>query len=244
MAPSDSHAGSRIDPRLLRAVGVALAVALLAWSGVANLGLGDQGYLGRNLALTAGLLLLARSLRLTWAELGLDRAAIGAGVRWGAVATAVVAVVLGIGVLLADQVAFVAVLLGDQRAALPPEELAYHAGLRIPAGTALFEELAFRGVLFALLLRASNPWRATVVSSIVFGLWHVAPTIVALRVNDVVPAEAAGVGAIVAAVLVTALAGVVFSVLRWRSKSLLAPILAHWATNSLGLLAAASVGAT
>jgi uncharacterized protein len=227
-------------PQLLRAVGLALAIALLAWSAVANLGIGDHGYLGRNLALTAGLLLLARSLRLTWAELGLARADLATGVRWGAVATSVVGVAVVLGVLLADHVPVIASLLGDQRAALPTDELVYHAGLRIPAGTALFEELAFRGVLFAVLLRLSGPWQATLLSSVVFGLWHVAPTIVALEVNDVVATEPAGVGAIVGAVAVTAAAGVAFSVLRWRSRSLVAPILAHWATNALGLLAAAA----
>jgi uncharacterized protein len=239
MAPLQAPAAPG-HPQLLRAVGVALALALLTWSVVANLGIGDHAYLGRNLALTAGLLLLARSLRLTWAELGLAPIDVGSGMRWGAVAVAVVAAAVGIGVLLADQVPLIAALLGDQRAALPPDELVYQAGLRIPVGTALFEELAFRGVLFAVLVRVSGPWRATLLSSAVFGLWHVAPTIVALEVNDVVATEPAGVGAIVGAVAVTAAAGVAFSVLRWRSRSLVAPILAHWATNALGLLAAAA----
>jgi uncharacterized protein len=237
------HAPAAHDhPQRLRAVGVALALALLAWSVVANLGLGDRAYLARNLVLTAGLLLLARSLRLTWAELGLAPADLGAGVRWGAAAAVVVAVAVGIGILLADQVPLITSLLGDERAALPPDELVYQTSLRIPVGTALFEELAFRGVLLAVLVRVSGPWRATLLSSVVFGLWHVAPTIVALEVNDVVPTEPAGVGAIIAAVAVTAVAGVVFSLLRWRSRSLLAPILAHWATNALGLLAAAATG--
>jgi uncharacterized protein len=44
-------------------------------------------------------------------------------------------------------------------------------------------------------------------------------------------------------VLFTALAGVLFCELRRRSGSLLASIGLHWATNGLGVLAAASIWA-
>jgi membrane protease YdiL (CAAX protease family) len=40
-------------------------------------------------------------------------------------------------------------------------------------------------------------------------------------------------------VLFTTVAGVVFGVLRDQSGSLLAPALLHWATNGLGIVAAA-----
>jgi membrane protease YdiL (CAAX protease family) len=39
-------------------------------------------------------------------------------------------------------------------------------------------------------------------------------------------------------VVVTAVAGVIFAVLRVWSRSVVAPMLAHWATNSLGYAAA------
>jgi uncharacterized protein len=66
---------------------------------------------------------------------------------------------------------------------------------------------------------------------------------VALQVKGVEVSSAAGIGAIAGAVLVTTVAGMMFCWLRERSGSLLAPILAHWATNSLGLLAATSTQA-
>ena len=47
--------------------------------------------------------------------------------------------------------------------------------LRIPIGTTVFEELLFRSVLFALLVRLRDVCVAVIMSSIVFGLWHVAP---------------------------------------------------------------------
>jgi uncharacterized protein len=217
-----------------------LSGSLVAWSALANLGLGDQLYAPRNLLLTGGLLVLARRGGLTTEELGLARRDLGAGLRWGAGSTGVVAIVVGAGVVLADVIGPVATLLADDRAALTGPALAAAVLVRIPLGTAVFEEVAFRGVLRAVVRRRWSAVPATLWTSAVFGLWHVAPTIVALRINDVQPTSVAGLGAIAGAVVTTTVAGVAFDQLRARSGSLVAPILAHWATNALGLLAAAA----
>lgn len=63
-----------------------------------------------------------------------------------------------------------------------------------------------------------------------------------MQANDVAVASGRGVGAVAGAVLVTTVAGAALGVLRLGSGSLLAPVLAHWATNSGGLLAAAATG--
>jgi uncharacterized protein len=217
-----------------------LSGSLVAWSALANLGLGDLLYVPRNLLLTGGLLLLARRWGLTVDELGLSRRNLGPGLRWGTGSAGVVAVVVGAGVVLADVIGPIATLLADDRAALTGTALAAAVLVRIPLGTAVFEEVAFRGVLRAVARRRWSAVPATLWTSAVFGLWHVAPTIVALRVNDVEPTSAAGIGAIAGAVATTTVAGVVFDQLRARSGSLVAPILAHWATNAFGLLAAAA----
>jgi uncharacterized protein len=112
--------------------------------------------------------------------------------------------------------------------------------VRIPLGTALFEEVLFRGVVLAALQQVGSTGFAVAWSSIAFGLWHIAPTIVALRENGVPPASPAGQRAILGAVLVTTLAGIGFAGLALASGSLLAPFLAHWAVNAFGLLAAAT----
>jgi uncharacterized protein len=217
-----------------------LAGGLLAWSAVANLGLGETLYVPRNLLATAGLLLLARRWGLDRAELGLTRDRLPAGVRWGGGAVLVVAITLGVGVLVADAVPAVAALLADERADLTGGALAFAVLVRIPLGTAVFEEIAFRGVLRAACRRVLSPTAATAWSSLVFGLWHVPPTIVALRINELAPLSPQGIGTIAGAVAVTTAAGVLFDLLRARSGSLAAPVLAHWATNALGLLAAAA----
>ncbi len=218
---------------------VAVAIGLVGWSLLANLVLGDTLYTTRNVALAVALLAVGRRASMGWDELGLGRAEVGRGIRWGGVAVVIVAVVVVGAVALPDALGPAGALLADERATLTPSELAFHALVRIPLGTALFEEVAFRGLLLAALLRATSRVRATAGSSVAFGLWHVAPTMVTLEINQVAVTSAVGLAAIAAAVVVTTLAGVVFCVLRLASGSLVAPILAHWATNALGLIAAA-----
>lgn len=221
---------------------VLLSLALVGWSLVANLLLGDRFYVGRNLALGGGLLVLARYLDASREELGLQARRAGAGARWGVAVAGVVALVLVVALRLGDALGPLTGLFGDARADLGDRALLEASLVRIPLGTALFEEIAFRGVLLALWLRAVSTGWAVAASSVVFGAWHVAPTMVALQINEVSLASVGGIGAVAGGVLVTAIAGAGFAGLRLGSGSLLAPVLAHWATNALGLLAASRHG--
>jgi membrane protease YdiL (CAAX protease family) len=194
-------------------------------------------YVVANVAATAVLLAAARAGGLSWGELGLDRRRLAAGARWGGACAAVVAA--GYGTSLA--VPALRPLLGDARAAgLDGGELAGQALVRIPLGTVLWEEVAFRGVLLATLGRLLSRRGATAASAALFGLWHVRPTLAALSANDLAEGPLARAGAVLLACLGTAAAGVLFAQLRLRSGSLLAPALLHLATNSLGVLAAAA----
>ena len=215
-------------------------LAVLGWSLLANLVLGDTGYVPRNLALTAVLVLIGRRSSLSAAQLGLDGSEVGRGLRWGLLASAVVAAVVVSGAVLAGAVPMLGALLDDARADLEGGALVFAILVRIPLGTAVFEEVLFRGVLLATFLRELRSSTAVVASSVVFGLWHVAPTIVTLQLNDVAPTSGAGLGLIAGAVVVTTVAGLLFNWLRLRSRSLVAPMLVHWVTNASGLLAAAA----
>lgn len=88
---------------------------------------------------------------------------------------------------------------------------------RIPVGTVITEELAFRSVFDAV----SPP-----LSPIFFGLWHIHP------------ARAAG-DPVLGTVTGTFLAGLLFSWLRRRSGSVLAPMLFHYGVNASGAVLAA-----
>jgi membrane protease YdiL (CAAX protease family) len=103
------------------------------------------------------------------------------------------------------------------------------------------EELAFRGVTWALLRRAGGRRVATLGSSVLFGLWHVLPALGGGPANETAAGAlgegAAGVAARAAGtVLVTFLAGLLLAALRAGSGSLLAPIGLHWAVNGAGIV--------
>ncbi len=175
---------------------------------------------------------------LTPAQLGLSRSTWHRGWAWGVAAGAAV----GSAYLVASAVprARTAAAAGgtDGRRALA------EAAVRIPLLTVLPEELAFRGVLFALLSRIGGAGAAVTCSSLAFGLWHV-PTALSggpanAAATSVIGSSRPAVALRVAAtVAFTAGAGFVLAALRQRTDSLLAPLLAHWAANGFGVLFAA-----
>lgn len=85
----------------------------------------------------------------------------------------------------------------------------------IPLGTVLPEEFAFRGGLWVLAHHEWGRWAATLVSSTVFGFWHVAPALGGGSANQAFDAVVAGemlglVLRVVGTVVFTGVAGVVF----------------------------------
>jgi CAAX protease family protein len=187
----------------------------------------------------AGLVLLARRAGLGWHDLGFR---LGRGVRFAIVEIGLVSAVYGLAVAVpATRVGFL-----DSRYHRTLGSALLLAFVAIPLGTVLLEEVAFRGLVWGLVHRHYGAGRATAVSGGLFGLWHVLPS---LRVSSTNAAVAALVGAgllgraltVCATVAFTGVAGVVFAELRRRSRSLLAPVALHWATNGLGALVSAGV---
>ncbi|MFJ8531986.1 lysostaphin resistance A-like protein [Streptomyces sp. NPDC093591] len=217
---------------------IVCAVAALAVANLLNnwLARGPVLYVVICVAATAVLLLIARWDGLTSAELGLDAAAMRRGLRWAPVLAGVVLLVL----LLLLAVPAGREAFRDARAAdLSVGRLLWVTLVRVPFGTVLLEETAFRGVLWAMIRRRRGPVWATGVSSLLFGFWHLMPSRGINRSNAAVGSVfgdgPAGVAPTVAvAIAATALAGVVLCELRRRSGSLLAPMALHWAVNSLG----------
>ncbi len=232
-------AGGRAGTRRTDVASAAvLVLVLLLWNNavVHRVAGGRGAYVAVNVAAAAVLLAAARASGSSWAELGLARRAVPAGSRWGGAASGVVAA----GYALALALPAVRPLLADERVAgLGWGEVAGDVLVRIPLGTVLWEEVAFRGVLFAVLARFLSVRAATAVGAVVFGLWHVRPTISGLDANDLADGTAARIGALALVCAGTAAAGVLFTWLRLRSGSLLAPALLHLATNTLGTVAAA-----
>ncbi len=119
-------------------------------------------------------------------------------------------------------------LLADQRlAGVDAWGMAWRALVRIPLGTVVLEEVAFRAVLPALL--------SPVAAAALFGLWHIAPTTKMLDINGVRRHRAA---AVAGAVALTTVVGLVLWELRVATGGLAAPALVHMAANSGATVAA------
>jgi uncharacterized protein len=219
------------------AVGVGLVLAVLAVATVVDHAI-PRVHLAVGLGLATCLLVIARANGLTAADLGLARSGWRSGLRWGAAAAALVAATYALAYLVAPVREVLPGGDGDVgRVALTT------ALVLVPLGAVLPEELAFRGLLLPLLGRRHGLRVATLLSSALFGLWHVLASLGGGAANaaiaDVVGADVAGMGIrVVVTVGFTALGGVVLCGLRLRSGSLLAPVLAHWTVNGLGVIVA------
>jgi membrane protease YdiL (CAAX protease family) len=186
------------------------------------------------------LLAVGRAAGLSWDQLGLGAGSLARGARWGGACAGIV--VAGFAVLLAVPPAHR--FFRDVRYRLGLRPALATALLAVPLGTVVFEEVAFRGVLWGLIEDANGPVWATAATSLLFGAWHVLPALDLARTNTAL-AGSGGRAKLVATVLgtvaFTAAAGVLFAELRRHSGSLLAPVLLHWAVNAAGVLGSAIV---
>lgn len=101
---------------------------------------------------------------------------------------------------------------------------------RIPMGTALTEEVMFRGVLLGAFMMVLDATWSVVWSGIIFGFWHAFGP---LKAGGSIPAILKRTtGHIVA----TSLGGMLMGVLCLWSSSVIMPWLFHWTLNASGML--------
>lgn len=192
-------------------------------------------YVPWNLAVAAGLLGLARRAGNGVEDLGLDRGALGRGLRAGVAGASAVGV--SYAVLAATERG--GALLHDSRLTdLDRRSALVHLLVRIPIGTALAEEVMFRSALPALLASDRRPpWFPGMLASALFGLWHVLPSQDRSRANSAAGAPGPSVGGIASTVGVTAVAGALLDMARRRTGHLATPFVLHAATNAFGFVA-------
>ncbi len=216
---------------------VAATAATLVVANLLNNRFAPRAYVLTSLAATVLLLAVFRLAGRSWADAGLGRDGLARGAWWALVLTVLVALGLLAGAVLP---ATRRVFLDRRVRRAGVGAAAYQVLVRIPVGTVLLEEVAFRGVLYGLVRDAYGTAWATTVSCLLFGLWHVLPARELPRLNPVADRTFRTRPALVvpAAVVVTALAGVVLCEVQRRSGSLLAPVALHWAVNAFGYLTA------
>ena len=206
-----------------------LAIAT-AWNIIGNLALPGAWYVPANLAVAAVLLALAWRAGLDADDLAVRPGDLGRGLLVGLGAAAVIAAVLALALVIP---ALDGALESDDVLADSTTDRWFVPLVRIPLGTAVFEEVLFRSVLLGALLTRWSTRTALAASSALFGLWHVVPAW-----ETTSGSAAATTGAIVGTVVVTTVAGLLFGGLRLWSRSVVAPILAHIGTNSFAYVAA------
>lgn len=227
--------------RRRRLVALGFAVALLASSNVmSNRILPGWAYVPWNLSVAVLLLVISRLG-------GAGPVAVGLGIRhWHRP--------VGVGLLLAAGTALIftlgMVIPGTREAFIDSRaadsglgQMFYQALVRIPLGTVFLEEVAFRGVLPALI--GASPairwrWGPVLGASLAFGLWHILPSM-GMNTGNRAVADVLGGSQLATTVLaVTSMvaAGVLMCALARLGKGVKTTMLLHWATNSLGFVAA------
>ncbi len=217
---------------------LAAALVLMLAVNLLNNELAPSFFILTGIAGTAILILIAHRADLFDHELGIAPGWIGRGLKLGGGLTLAILVVYVIGAAIpATRHLFV----DTRHTGLTLSQVMWMAFVKIPLGTVLFEETMFRGVLYGMGLRRWGPTGALLFSSLFFGFWHVLPSTGIndsnTAIGDVVGRGVTGaIIVVIGAVLFTAIAGAVFCLMRRVSRSLLTPMIMHWAVNGLGIV--------
>lgn len=223
----------RLSPDLRQAL--LLSLLLLLYSNLTSLFEPERRQdflLYTNLGLLALLLLWTRRTGFTLRDLGLAGAQNRVSALWG--------IALGL-VLALPPVAFIALapfVTGESVQAgeindLSGSEMALRLAFRVPVVTALFEEVTFRGVLYASWLRATDLRRTVLGTGIVFALWHIVITFNSVRESEVVEAAPLIALGYLGSLLALFVGGAAFALLRWRTGGVAGPFFFHWIVVAL-----------
>jgi len=197
------------------------------------------GYVMANDSAAVLSVIAARTCGVSRPGMGMCPDRLGRGIRIGLTTALPAAAVVGLGAVVPATREF----FRDERArGGGTRHVLFEALVRIPLGTALPEEVIFRGSLLGLFTQRHCPAVAASMSSILFGVWHVLPT---LRTLPLSPAgtrvhgdPVRTVGVVLGTVTATTLAGYGLAWLRFRSGSIAAPVVAHASLNGAAYLAA------
>jgi membrane protease YdiL (CAAX protease family) len=194
-------------------------------------------HLGTHLAGAAAAVAAAIGAGASFDDLALRPDRMWGGVRRGAFSAAGITAVIGLGAAIPATRRW----FDDERVLdLSRNEALFRGLVEIPIGTAVYEEVVFRGVILGLALRRMPPLPAAVVTSVLFGLWHVLPSLRDRQHNPAIRDQHPG-AVTVATVANTAVVGVALAWQRLRTNSVVAPILTHAASNAVAFLAAAAL---
>ena len=226
---------------LSRRHGAYLAIVVLLISNImSNRILPAWAYLPWNVLIAVVLVVIAHRVGFDFSGVGLAFRSWHRPVGVGLILVACTGFVLAIGLILpATREAFLDARVRETGLG----GMLYQVLIRIPLGTVLLEEIAFRGVLPTLF--GANPalvwrWKPVLGASALFGAWHILPSSALTTGNSAVYDMFGGSAVLVAllAMVSTMLVGILLSLACYVGRGLKAGMLVHWATNSLGFVTA------
>jgi membrane protease YdiL (CAAX protease family) len=214
-------------------------IALITYANViSNEVLPEIWHIPFQLGILAIALAVSRRAGTTWSALGLRRDRLSRGAKVGGLVIAIITV----GIAIAIAIPATRELFRDEK--IVNSSLGwglFQVFVRIPLATALYEEVLFRGIIFGMLARRYTPLFGGVATSLLFGFWHILPTLDTLDTSPAGDLFSGWIGtttAVAGSVAVTALGGIGFLLVRLYSNSTLAAVLAHIGTNSVAILGA------
>lgn len=215
---------------------IVLVGVLVAYNVIINKYLEEKWQLLFSLVLSTTVIWwVVRFSDITLGSIGAHLGAIIPGLIYGTAAYAIISIVIASTVFVPLAKGF----LNDKRVIrLNTRQFLYKTLINLPVATVFLEEVVFRGVMLALLMQDFSTIHSVLISSLLFGLWHVLPAYTSVVTNDSLKTmKKPALPVVAGTVFITFLAGIGFSWLRLASGSLVAPMLAHFATNSGGIIA-------
>ncbi len=195
-------------------------------------------YVLTNILTAAGSLLYARLVGASWENLGLSAHYLIRGTLVGIV----ISIPIIIGIVAVAAIPLFRNLFSDGPSKHKSSRMTvFELLLRIPFGTALSEEVIFRSVLLGLLLSTYSTLWAVALSSMLFGIWHIIPTLNTLSSNDsfselIDEQRHRRIGYLLLTIVVTMVAGAGLSWLRMWTDSVITPWVVHTCINSVAVL--------
>ncbi len=213
-------------PGLLPGLGV--AAGLVAYGNLTTLFMAPPASDAANLALLVLTVAMARTRHM---DIGLTTRgcwrALVAGVGTGAVLAAPALLFFAFPLILPGPVQY------PRLAGLSEADLAYLLLVRLLLGTAALEETAFRGLLQSTLIASTGRTRGVILTTVAFALWHIVVLYLTVGQTNVATGILPSWTLFLLGFLPLGAAGLVWSYLRLRTGSLIAPIANHWTVVGL-----------
>jgi membrane protease YdiL (CAAX protease family) len=223
--------------------GFLLAFFLFAYNNVINFlpaTLHGYVYVWMNLVVLGLVWLWSRKyLNLTASDIGWSKQNLGKSILYGFGVSAVV--VLPFVILLCLLPALGFEVKTPRLEAVAQDIFWWRIFVRIPIGTAFFEEMLFRGIFYVYLMKKMSLRKTIVITSLFFAFWHIIPAYEVVSQHLQVGSIGMFVVLWFVLMLGSFVGGVLFAWIRYRTKNITGCIIAHALINVLSLVSASVV---